>query len=495
MTVPSLAPVSPGVRIGLREDAVVEPRDGALTITNPFGALSVRGLPPRVESLLCELPGTLAGQDELIGRLVAAGGASQEIALLLLTLSRLNPILVRAVDPLLRMVPIARDAALRPAALDPGDTVRLSRFALVRRSGDELVLESPLSRHRVTLTEAAMPLLAALGRAVMVKESPEALSHLVAAGLACADDAEEEDSGLRAWDFHDLLFHSRSRTGRHDQPCGATFRFLTELPPEPALKPLPGGPAVELFRPSLEEAAAADPSFTAVLESRRSVREYADAPPTARQLGELLYRAARVREVFAPAPGVPYEASSRPYPGGGAVHELELYLVVSRCEGLDRGVYHYDPLGHRLITLPARTEDAQAMLALASTATGGLVRPDVLITITARFQRMSWKYSGLAYATTLKNVGVLYQTLYLVATAMGMAPCGLGSGDTDLAARTFGLDWARESSVGEFLIGGAPRDAALAAARLETGARSGEETVRVARAKGWLEDDPISTGG
>lgn len=445
--------------IGLREDAVVESAGGVLTITHPFGVTIARGLPPGIESLLRELPGTLADEDELARRLVAEGGTSQEVALLYLALSRLRPILVHAVEPLLRVIPIARDAVFLRPALSPGSTVRLSRFALVRRSREGLVLESPLSRHRVTLAEEAMPLLAALGREVMVKEAPEALGHLVAAGLARADDTEDEDPALRAWDFHDLLFHSRSRWGGNDQPFGATFRFAAELPPEPVVKPPPEGVAVELFRPSLEEIAAADPPFTTVLESRRSVREYADAPPTLRQLGELLYRTARVREVFGPGPGMPYEASSRPYPGGGAVYELELYLTVGRCEGLDSGVYYYDPLGHRLVTLPARSEDARAMLAVASAATGGLAAPDVLVTITSRFQRLSWKYSALAYSATLKNVGVLYQTLYLVATAMGLSPCGLGSGDAGLAARTFGLDWVRESSVGDFLIGGAPRDA------------------------------------
>ncbi|MFD0530627.1 hypothetical protein ACFQ1I_34450 [Kitasatospora arboriphila] len=53
---------------------------------------------------------------------------------------------------------------------------------------------------------------------------------------------------------------------------------------------------------------------------------------------------------------------------------------------------------------------------------------------------------------------MVYQTLYLVATAMGLAPCGLGSGDTDAAARALGLDWTAESSVGEFLIGSRPSD-------------------------------------
>ena len=60
---------------------------------------------------------------------------------------------------------------------------------------------------------------------------------------------------------------------------------------------------------------------------------------------------------------------------------------------------------------------------------------------------------GIAYATTLRHTGVLYQTMYLVATAMGLAPCGLGNGDADLSARVLGLDYLQESSVGDFLLG------------------------------------------
>ncbi|GAB1823774.1 SagB/ThcOx family dehydrogenase [Herbidospora sp. RD11066] len=437
--------------IGLRPDATVAWQDGVLTITHQFGTQAARGLTPRVAALIAGLPGVLADEDDLAERLLKGGGTSQEIALLYLVIDRLHAVLVHTVEPLLRVTPITRDAVFRLPDLAPDDVVRLSRFALVRGSGDGLILESPLSRHRVTLTEEAMPLVAALARGVMVKEAPAALAHLVAAGMA-GGDVEDEHPALRAWEFHDLLFHSRSRVGRHDQPVGATFRFTGVTDPEPALKPVPEGPVTELFRPSLDDPS---PPFTTVLEGRRSVRQYADAP-TLRQLGELLYRTARVRAVFPPAPGAPYETSSRPYPGGGAAHELELYLTVHRCEGLESGVYYYDPLGHRLVTLPARPEDARAMLHLASISTGMQAQPDVLVTMTSRFQRMSWKYAGLAYAASLKNVGALYQTFYLVATAMGMSPCGLGAGDAELAARTFGLDWATESSVGEFLIGGTP---------------------------------------
>ena len=61
------------------------------------------------------------------------------------------------------------------------------------------------------------------------------------------------------------------------------------------------------------------------------------------------------------------------------------------------------------------------MLVDATGATGGQVRPQVLLTVASRFARISWKYEGMAYATTLRNVGAFYQTLWLVATAMGIA--------------------------------------------------------------------------
>jgi len=66
---------------------------------------------------------------------------------------------------------------------------------------------------------------------------------------------------------------------------------------------------------------------------------------------------------------------------------------------------------------------------------------------------------GVACSGSWQHSGGLYQTMFLVATAMGLAPCGLGSGNADLAARTFGLDYLRESSVGEFILGSRPMPA------------------------------------
>ena len=77
----------------------------------------------------------------------------------------------------------------------------------------------------------------------------------------------------------------------------------------------------------------------------------------------------------------------------------------------------------------------------------------VLLVLTARVPRISWKYSSIAYALILKHVGVVYQTMYLAATAMGLAPCALGCGDSDAFARAADTEYYDETSVGEFLLG------------------------------------------
>jgi SagB-type dehydrogenase family enzyme len=197
------------------------------------------------------------------------------------------------------------------------------------------------------------------------------------------------------------------------------------------------------------------------MEGRQSQRSYGAEPVTAEELGELLYRAARLRAVIVPQSAGPEPGrgwrdprlSDRPYPGGGACYELELYLTVRECVGIPPGIYHYDPGQHCLELVNADHKVAEHLLLSAAETTGMGVLPPVLITMTARFQRLSWKYEGIAYATVLKDVGVLLQNLYLVCTAMGLAPCALGAVNLELSARAFGTDWRLEPSVGQFIFG------------------------------------------
>ena len=370
-------------------------------------------------------------------------------------------------------------ATLEPVApafcledISVGGKFLLSRFACLRRVGDRMIVESPLGHARVVIHDGrgaallallALPHTAAeLARVIhdLDEVTVAAFIALIAsakAASACAENgriAEDDSVALRQWEFHDLLFHSRSRLGRHDYPYGGTFRFLDVLPPLGALRP--PGPArrIPLVKPDMQALEVGDVPFSRVTEARRSARAGGEQPLSAAQLGEFLYRAARVKEVQ-PARrehGILYETSISPCASGGAMHELELYLTLSRCAGIEAGLYRYDPLAHELEYVADVGPRPKRLLADACVSSGLNTPPDVLITIAARFQRVAWKYESMAYATILKNVGALYQQMYLVATAMNLAPCGLGGGNSDLFAEAAGLDYYAETSVGEFML-------------------------------------------
>jgi SagB-type dehydrogenase family enzyme len=151
------------------------------------------------------------------------------------------------------------------------------------------------------------------------------------------------------------------------------------------------------------------------------------------------------------------EYATRPYPSGGGSWELELYLAVDKCDGLARGFYHYDAGGHALVPIDVRAHELEALLAGAEFAMGAPAVPQILITIAARFGRISWKYSSLAYALILKDVGVLMQTLYLMATDMGLGGCAIGTTNIDLFAKMTGIEFHVEGPVGQFAIGRATK--------------------------------------
>ncbi len=355
----------------------------------------------------------------------------------------------------------------------------LSRFAYSRKQNDGLILETPLFGAKISLDDwRAAALLSLLSSPLTPAEIAEKAPFLSSENIAgmlkllkaskllclCGDKAkadEDENPSLRQWEFQDLLFHSRSRIGRHNNPIGATFRYVGVIPPPPLIKESTGE-KIPLYQPDLNQIENGR-TLLEVMESRRSVRAFGKEPISVEQLGEFLYRVARIRafwnfELKAPDGTLveTLQLSNRPYPGGGAIYEMELYLTIDRCRGLAPGLYRYNPMEHVLIKVPADDARLAGLLQDACLSAAITQKPQVLITLAARFQRLTWKYTTIAYAATLKNVGVLYQTMYLVATAMGLAPCALGSGNSELFAEAAGTDYYAETSVGEFMLGTLP---------------------------------------
>lgn len=471
--------------LSLTKGAMLIPAEAELTVQTPDRRLTLKCSRPGVHEALQRL-GNGGIEEDRLEELVLQHDGTDGLGLLHYVLAQLErrTLLQRSAQDvsgrLATLVPISSHFAYLGRSTNPARSCALSRFAYLHREGDEWWMESPLAHARLVLHDwRAFGLMHSFRQPRLVAAAsgdiPGLDSDTAAAVLDLMLNAnllgEVDESGipapdrlpaLHSWEFHDLLFHARSREGRHDRPMGGTYRFAGKLDLPPALKPVPAGESMELFTPDLQRSQKQDPPLTLVQEQRRSLRQYGEHPIMAEQLGEFLYRVARVRksdqvDVETPAGPMRLQLTSRPYPAGGALYEMEFYVVVNRCQGIDAGLYYYDPLHHRLSRLAGRPAAVGQLLHGASLASGiAAERLQVLLILAARFERVAWKYASMAYALILKDVGVLYQTMYLAATAMGLAPCALGCGDADAFAYAAGTDYFAETSVGEFLLGSLP---------------------------------------
>lgn len=358
------------------------------------------------------------------------------------------------------IVPTSPKFRLKRNCIHAQKSYVLSRFAYCHRIEDEWILESPLAHAFVILHDIrAVNIVFLLSRPHRTADIPaklpgiskkavtELLELLYNAGALSS--ADEKNEPLLQWEFHDLLFHTRSRTGRHSNPYGRTDRFVGKMKSPPVVKPEMSKTKIDLYKPDIDRLFRDDVPFTKVVEVRQSKREHGKSAITKDEVGEFLYRTARVRKIFQ-VKG--FEFTNRVYPSSGAAYELELYLAINRCNGLDSGLYHYSPVKHQLDQLSKRTKAISSLLkSAASTAHTSI--PQILIIVSARFPRMMWRYQSIAYAAILKDAGVLYQTFYLVATAMGLSACALGVGNSDLFSEAAGTNYYEESSVGEFILG------------------------------------------
>jgi putative peptide maturation dehydrogenase len=205
---------------------------------------------------------------------------------------------------------------------------------------------------------------------------------------------------------------------RHEaglMPSAAQLVVSNGPAPAPGYERRPGQ-AVQRLRPPARR------DFDGLLAQRRTCRNFDEhAALSAQDLATMLHRvwgAIGTREL---APGA--VAVKKTSPAGGGLHAVEAYVLVQRAEGLAPGLYHYLPLEHALEPMQAMQDDAAA--ALAHRFLAGqywFANVPVLVVMTARFDRLFWKYRRHAKAWRVAHldVGHLSQTMYLSAADLGL---------------------------------------------------------------------------
>jgi SagB-type dehydrogenase family enzyme len=235
------------------------------------------------------------------------------------------------------------------------------------------------------------------------------------------------------------------------------FHFMTkdtpyvpwDLPLAEMMKLLPATLRPPLFKTNREADAVPLPTlecardtFFETLHARRTHREFGKGKISLENVSRLLQTTWGVQgyfetDVFGE---LPYKTS----PSGGSRHPGEVYLMALRVEGLESGIYHYQPQNNQLTRLPSNVSPRKASAYCAGQPYFGAAA--ALFLMTAVFARTMWKYGrARAYRVVLLEAGHLCQTFCLTATRLGLAPFCTAALKDSLIERDLGIDGVTES--------------------------------------------------
>jgi len=231
--------------------------------------------------------------------------------------------------------------------------------------------------------------------------------------------AIEEDPGLGYHGFSKIYpeFKWPTQFGRRTRPT-----LIKKMPGEKI--PLPH-PNPNLMDKTLAES----------LEERRSIRDFSRKPISLEVLSTLLYYTVGVK-------GDKYGYPIRMFPSAGALQPIEIYVVVDRVDGLDKGIYHYEPDRHELVLLK-KGEFNQELYGYCLEQEHVKDAP-INIVISMVYDRTASKYGFRSYRYALLDVGHVGMNMYLVSTALGLGTCAIGAFEDDPINELLELDTSSE---------------------------------------------------
>ena len=164
-------------------------------------------------------------------------------------------------------------------------------------------------------------------------------------------------------------------------------------------------------------------------DNRRSRRNYKDTPVTLEELSFLLWATQGVQRVI-PAYKKTGHITLRPVPSAGGRHTYETYLAVNNVEGLEKGIYIYLPLDHKLAFYRPDYNISDKLIY----AYGGenyqdeaqwLGKAPVVFLWSCIPYRGEWRYNCEAHRLMLLDIGHVCQNLYLACEGIGFGACAI----------------------------------------------------------------------
>ncbi len=158
-------------------------------------------------------------------------------------------------------------------------------------------------------------------------------------------------------------------------------------------------------------------AFERLLRARRSTRVFDDGGLSLQETSRLLFA----------GQGIARSDGGRTTPSAGALYPLELFLVASRVEGLEAGIYRYEP-HQAALSLLANGAFSEALRRAALSQSSIAAAPAVIV-ILGVFERTAVKYGDRAERYVFLEAGHSAQNILLQAAALDLGAVPIGAFD------------------------------------------------------------------
>ncbi|ALG11870.1 SagB/ThcOx family dehydrogenase [Kibdelosporangium phytohabitans] len=199
--------------------------------------------------------------------------------------------------------------------------------------------------------------------------------------------------------------------------------------------------------PDRAEATWQERDLVDVLYQRRSDRKFAETPIPLASAGALLQISAGIVAIDERTQTV-FKTS----PSGGGRHPTEVYVYARAVEGVEPGTYHYNPTAHTLEHIGGtRTDDDLGAIAGDQQWAG---TAGMIVFFTSVLERSMWRYHApRTYRLLHMDVGHVSQTVYLLATALGLGVTFTSAMRDELVEQLLGVEPNDEVVMGCAVIG------------------------------------------
>ncbi|MFB6146615.1 MAG: SagB family peptide dehydrogenase [Halobacteriaceae archaeon] len=249
-------------------------------------------------------------------------------------------------------------------------------------------------------------------------------------------DRETRSDGVTAIRYHEESSHTPAnvRASDHELDFGNKPTPYKRYVDRPALD-LPDVPEIDA------------PTLDAITAETAGERESA---PSLSDLTAVLHHAAGVTKRIDV-----YGGGERAYRAAactGALYHVDLYVVCGDLDGLEAGVYHYDPEDHALDVL--REGDHRGGLAAASGDAEDVAAAPATVVATSTWWRNAWKYRTRTYRHAFWDSGTVLANLLAAARGRDLgAAVEVGFAD-DRVAGLLGVDPDHEAPLELVPLGG-----------------------------------------